>query len=99
MKPATLYFWGILLILFGIELHSVETFYLSPAISSAIGENIGSSSTKAKIAIHRSFQSIFQGAAFDVPPYPLTPPSWLGWPFFCVGIVCIVQAASKAGDK
>lgn len=85
---------GLLLILTGLELHCIDTFYLTPAMSSALGEQTGSPSAKAKLAFKRSMEA-FSGKEFDVAPYPLKLPVWLGWPILCVGIVFICHGIER----
>ena len=96
MKPSTLFFWGYLLILFGLELHCVDAVYLTPAISSAITQSGASVTDKIGLAISRSWDAMFREKSFSAPEFRLHPPRWLGWPFLCVGIAMIVQGKAKS---
>lgn len=92
--PALSMTLGIILILTGLELHCIETFYLTPAVSSALGEQTGSPTAKAKLAFKRSWEA-FSGKEFEVAPHPLTLPNWLGWPILCVGIVFVCHGIER----
>ncbi|MBQ3350476.1 MAG: hypothetical protein IJG38_08760 [Thermoguttaceae bacterium] len=96
MKPSTLFYWGYLLILFGLELHCVDAVYLSPAISSAITQSGATVTEKIELAVSRSWDAMFREKSFSAQEYRLHPPRWLGWPFLCVGIAMIVQGKAKS---
>ena len=89
MKPSTLFYWGYLLILFGLELHCVDAVYLSPAISSAITQSGASVTEKIELAVSRSWDAMFREKSFSAQEYRLHPPR-------CVGIAMIVQGKAKS---
>ena len=76
---------GIVCVLMGLQMRTVESFVLTPKASQFIEHNMRSSGLKPEAASY-DYESILKTAG-PVPKKTITPPRWLGWALISVGAV------------
>ncbi|MEM8678052.1 MAG: hypothetical protein AAGF97_01745 [Planctomycetota bacterium] len=83
---------GVVCVLMGLQMRTVESFVLTPKASQFIEHNMRSSGLKPHAANY-NYESILQSAG-PVPKKTITPPRWLGWALISIGAVLTLHGIS-----
>jgi len=78
---------GIVLVLLGFELRSVDSFVLTPTATKFLAEQTG----HPVVAINNTVETV-AGAAPVLPPKVFRPPEWTSWFLLSLGSVFILQS-------
>ncbi len=78
---------GVVLLLFGLQLRSVEAFVCTPGATQILADWLGPDEQTAQGAFQRLVAETTQHR------HVLNPPVWLGWAVLSVGFVLFVHGA------
>lgn len=86
---------GVVILFFGIQLRSFESFVLNEKVSKVINQRVAKKPVAAPDPLEAAFMS------FDEPPQVkaaelptlrrITPPRWLGYSFLSIGAVLVMS--------
>jgi hypothetical protein len=78
---------GVVLVLVGLELRTVDSFVLTPKATKFLAEQIGHPVVLASSAV-----GSITGAEAPLPPKVVTLPDWPGWFLISFGVVLVLQS-------
>lgn len=81
------YMLGLLLLLFGLELRTVDAVVLTPEVTKFLAERTGHPVATASNAV-----AAITGSPTTVPPKTIRPPEWLGYAVLSAGSVLVLYS-------
>jgi hypothetical protein len=87
--------WGLVVLLLGLQLRTVESYVLTPKASRFVEEKLSSDqllSTDDPFGSYqsRSYDSLSPSAG-PITPKRVTPPRWLGWAMISLGAILVLH--------
>lgn len=89
--------WGLVILLVGLQLRTVESYVLTQKASRFVQEKLSSDNLLARDDPYgyrvRSYDSVMLSSG-PVTPQRVTPPRWLGWALISIGAVMILHGVT-----